>query len=241
MICQLCLQDKKLCKKSHIIPDFMHQELFDEKHRLVKFDPSMPNSNYDVPTGEYEGNILCEDCDNRVIGQYESYTKMVLYGGKLAIKIQGYHKPDGLEFIQVTGLDYQKFKLFQLSLLWKASISNRPFFDSVRLGPYEDKLRNMILNEDPGPSSFFPCIITSLRKYNTSSMQIIASPKKVRLDKKIGYNFLVSGMNYIYKITENETKDWIMEAVINENGEMKIPHVPEDKANEIVNRLFGIK
>jgi hypothetical protein len=36
MKCKLCGNNKKLLKKSHIVPDFMYQNLFDEKHRIFE-------------------------------------------------------------------------------------------------------------------------------------------------------------------------------------------------------------
>jgi hypothetical protein len=36
MLCKLCLKDKKLVRQSHIIPDFMYKDIFDEKHRLFE-------------------------------------------------------------------------------------------------------------------------------------------------------------------------------------------------------------
>ena len=35
MICKLCLKEKKLLKKSHIIPKFMYKGLFDENHKIL--------------------------------------------------------------------------------------------------------------------------------------------------------------------------------------------------------------
>ncbi|GEM_PF-2942036 len=37
MICKLCLKDKPLIKKSHIIPDFMYREIYDEDNRIVSY------------------------------------------------------------------------------------------------------------------------------------------------------------------------------------------------------------
>ena len=32
--CKLCGKEKDLCKQSHIIPNFMYQDLFDQKNRM---------------------------------------------------------------------------------------------------------------------------------------------------------------------------------------------------------------
>ena len=83
-ICKLCLENKKLQKKSHIIPDFMYKELYDEKHRLYKiYNEEIEAGNLKkrmVNDAAYEKNILCHDCDNDVINRrYENYANLVFY------------------------------------------------------------------------------------------------------------------------------------------------------------------
>ena len=216
----------------------MHRELFDEKHRMVKFATLTPNSDQSLPTGEYESDILCQDCDNKVIGGLESYANLVLYGGNVPVKMQNYQQTDGLEYTKVEGVDYKKFKLFLLSILWRAGISARPFFQQVYLGPYEEKLRQMIINSDPGPATYFPCIISSYRRQKLPT-QIISEPRKFRFDGKISYSFLICGVLYVFKTIENETTPWVLESIINESGDLKVLHAKEDVAKGLLNKLFG--
>jgi hypothetical protein len=216
----------------------MHRELFDEKHRLVKFATLTPNSDQSLPTGEYESDILCQDCDNKVIGGLESYANQILYGGNVSVRMQNYQQTDGLEYTKVEGVDYKKFKLFLLSILWRASISARPFFGQVYLGPYEEKLRQMIINSDPGPAMYLPCIISSYRKQKLPT-QIISEPRKFRFDGKTAYAFLISGVLYVFKIIENETTPWVLESIINENSNLIVLHAKEDVAKRLLNKLFA--
>jgi len=239
MLCKLCLKEKKLCKQSHIIPDFLHRELFDDKHRLIKFSTDRYNCEQNVPTGEYESNILCEDCDGRIIGQYESYARIILYGGAAQIRIQNYIQPDGLKYTKVENVNYKKFKLFLLSLVWRSSISSRDFFRDVTLGPYEEKLRKMIYSGDPGPENSYTCFITSFRKYITPQ-QMIMNPKKIELEGKTGYLFFISGFLYIFKITERENQAWFLDASINKQGAIKILDTPEEKAREIIGKFLDV-
>lgn len=57
--CKLCLGEKELCKKSHIIPDFMYQDIFDDKHRLllVQSENGSIQQKGIRQSGEYEGDI----------------------------------------------------------------------------------------------------------------------------------------------------------------------------------------
>lgn len=238
--CRLCLQEKELCRKSHILPDFMYRELFDDKHRMVKGTPIEGERPQNLQSGEYEGGLLCADCDNRIIGGYEGYASKVLYGGGIPVSTKRVRKADdGLEITIVQGLDYRTFKLFLLSLLWRASISSLPFFAAVDLGPYEDKLRKMLLAGDPGSSGYFPCVLTSYRR-SVMPTGMISSPLKSRLaDGKLMYVFLIAGMMYVFRVVENEQTDWILEAAVKEKGEMKIPDAPQESAARLFNKVLG--
>jgi len=240
MKCKLCLQEKELLKKSHIIPDFMYKEMFDEKHRMIKFTTQTPNSKTSVPSSEYESQILCQKCDNEIIGNFETYASQVLFGSRVNVNAKNYIKPDGLEFTQVSNLDYKKLKLFLLSLLWRASISSRPFFRKVNLGPYEDVMRKMILEGDPCLGGDFPCIITSYRKQNLPK-ELVAEPRKIRLDQRIGYSFLIGGFLYIFKIIKGDQTDWVLEAAVNANGEAKIIHTTKNQAADLLASYFGVR
>jgi hypothetical protein len=239
MICRLCLKNEGLLKRSHIIPDFLYQDIFDEKHRLVKFTTLITNSKQSLPNGEYESDILCQNCDNEIIGSLESYASQILFGGKIKVSARNFVKPDGLEFTQVADLDYKKFKLFLLSVLWRASISSRKFFQRVCLGPYEEIVRTMVLTGNPGKSGDFPCVVNTYQK-SSLPKEIVAEPKKIRLDGSIGYSFLIGGFLYVFKVIQNEQTDWVLEAAINEKGEMKVIHMPEQHARELLFSYFGV-
>lgn len=53
-------------------------------------------------------------------------------------------------------VDYSSFKLFHLSVLFRASVSSLPTFSEVSLGPHEDRLREMLLARDPGEFWQYP-------------------------------------------------------------------------------------
>lgn len=239
-VCRLCLQEKELCNNSHIVPDFMYQELFDDKHRLFRGNPLIRKNPKIIQSGEKEGGLLCAGCDNGIIGGYEGYASKVLYGGETGVTSRNIKKADdGLELTLVEGLDYRMFKLFLLSLLWRASVSTAPFFSSVNLGPHEEKLRLSLLSGDPGASASYPCIMNSYQRTGLPT-GVISAPRKSRfVDGKIIYSFIISGMIYVFRITEDETTDWILEVTIKENGAMQIPHLTRESANGLFNSLLG--
>lgn len=231
--CRLCLERKDLCEKSHIISGFMYREIFDEKNRLAEWK-GVGRPTKIVQSGTYEGGILCKDCDNKIIGQYETYAKSVLYDGKHSIKTK--NCPG---FMQIKGLNYKKFKLFLLSLLWRTSISSKAPFKEVDLGPYEEKLRRMILEGNPGYKNSYPCIIVSYRNIRKIPYKMLIKPRKTRIDNIITYIFTIAGFFYFFKIIESESNEWILDKVIDRKGQLKILHTPKDKGAKMINSLLG--
>lgn len=149
MQCKLCLQEKPLIKKSHIIPDFMYKGLFDEKHRISQIDFTNKKESF-PPTGIYEGNILCSNCDNKILGSYETYAakelfKPTMHGFIEALKNKVIDFDGNETSVTMSRIEYKKAKLFFLSILWKASISSHRFFKFVNLEPTtSEKIRNML-------------------------------------------------------------------------------------------------
>lgn len=223
----------------------MYGELFDEKHSLVMGKLKEVKAK-NASTGEFESNILCKECENK-ISKFESYARFVLYGGRprkgVNIQLKHQRTADGLELTYISGLDYRMFKLFLLSLLWRASISSRPFFKNVVLGAYEEKLRKMILAEDPGGSEAYPCVLSTYRKHDLPA-GVIAEPQKIKgigTARGIGYAFLINGVLYYYFVTHKTARDWVKEAAISESGEMRLLHIPPEKSKDLLNTFFGIK
>lgn len=176
-ICKLCLEEKALLKKSHIIPDFMYQEMYNDKHKLEVFtNESILESDSRVKypsSGEYESNILCEGCDRGIIGSYESYASELLYSKNIQ---QSTHRPyvkhfetyDKVRFSEYSNVNFKKLKLFLLSILWRSSISTRPFFRDIALNEHEETIRRMIYEGNEGNEFDYPVIISRFVGGNSS-------------------------------------------------------------------------
>lgn len=141
MRCALCLKDAELCR-SHVIPEFLYESLYDEKHRLHVLSVLPDQPNWREQKGLRE-RLLCEACE-QLLSPWERYASLVLKGGvPLAYRREG-------NVVFISGLDYRQFKLFQLSVLWRAGISSLPFFSKVKLGKHAETLRKCLLTGNPG-------------------------------------------------------------------------------------------
>lgn len=247
-ICKLCLEKKEIIKKSHIIPEFLYQGLFDAKHKMFYFKPFKVGTGEDFvkrpSTGEYEGGILCHDCEHRVLGQYESYARNIFYSTQLKaherLHIEKKRTDEEIFIIQVHNIDYRKFKIFLLSILWRASISSRPFFNSVKLGRHEEVIRKMIYEGNAGAFSDFPIFIATYLHNKTVSSDLISQPRRIEImNSNTSYVFLISGFFYTFYVAEKENIPPLgLSMTIKPTGKLKILALTTEDTNDIL-KNFG--
>lgn len=72
MKCKLCPENTDLVKKSHILPDFVYRNVFDDKHRMFEIRLNDGTVKTKIgQSGSYESNILCKRCENDRLGKLE--------------------------------------------------------------------------------------------------------------------------------------------------------------------------
>jgi len=146
--CKLCKNSKKLCQ-SHVVPEQCYRPLYDEKHRLGELRPGRePTAWMQKGIREY---LFCADCEDR-LNVYESAFADYWFKRPLPCV------PVDAEGVRINGFDYAAFKLFHLSILWRASFSKHALFRAVSLGRYQEKMRDMIWSGGAGPEEHFPII-----------------------------------------------------------------------------------
>lgn len=142
MTCKLCKKDRPLVK-SHIFPEWLYTPIYDDDDGIFDRGMIMKRDRCTRPEVLYE-RLFCEECEQR-IARWEGYAHDVFFGNDPGLKLEDL----GSRFI-ISGVRYAPFKLFQMSLIWRASISDRPVIYRVDLGPHAERLREMLLQECPG-------------------------------------------------------------------------------------------
>tara|TARA_B100000315_G_scaffold8245_1_gene8198 strand:+ start:51617 stop:52018 length:402 start_codon:yes stop_codon:yes gene_type:complete len=110
--------------------------------------------------------LLCEQCEGS-LSKYERYVSLILSG---QIHIAP-HRNGKLVYLE--GVDYKQLRLFGLSVLWRASVSSLKIFEQVKLGPHEEILRRMILNEDPGKPDKYPFMLAPVVHHDEVQTDLI--------------------------------------------------------------------
>ncbi len=100
--------------------------------------------------------------------------------------------------IVLQNLDYKKFKLFLLSLLWRMSVTTLGFFANVSLGQkHEEKIRKALLDEDPLQPEDYPCTFEFLTLGGKHYQDLILKPYCLRGAFRV-YVALISGIRFSF-------------------------------------------
>jgi hypothetical protein len=235
-ICKLCHQEKELCN-SHIFPEFCYENIYDRNpRRFLEYSNNQKMDHKYYQKGIRE-HLLCRDCEN-ILSINEKYFKENVFNETLDLKSDNNtHK-----YIIV---DYQKTKLFLLSILWRMGISSLTEFRFVRLANHEEIIRNMILTGNPGEEYQYGCLI--LRDPDIKRSEIfehsISSPSNTDL-KIDGHRFCVlplAGIFFVFIISSHTNKFQNKDFFLKKDGRMPIMFDSSLAATTLNNNCKTIK
>ena len=172
----MCGRTRKLCR-SHIFSQFLHERNYDETGTAMSISSNLRHSPRRVQTGWWE-HLLCEECETR-ISKLEAYGRKFL-DRTLAIDVPPHSDATEIQVITVR-YDYRRFKLFALSLLWRAHVAKSELFRKFSIGPLAEDVRRMLLAEDAGPRHQCPFLVVRLDGAPTASTAI-STPQVHKVD-----------------------------------------------------------
>ncbi|MEQ6340920.1 MAG: hypothetical protein M3A44_04520 [Gammaproteobacteria bacterium] len=191
---------------SHIIPEFLYKSLYDDKHRFHALSGIPEQSNSLAQKGVHEP-LLCGECEGLFSG-WERYASLALKGG-----VELSHRREGSR-VYVGGLDYAKFRLLQLSVLWRAGVSSLPFFENVGLGKHAEILRQLLLRGDPGRPFHYGCLMFGIKVEDEAFTQIIMPPKRLNLAGHIAYRFVFGGFVWFFLVSSHDASPPLSHAIL---------------------------
>jgi hypothetical protein len=110
-----------------------------------------------VQTGYCE-RLLCQQCEGRLSGWESKFKKAWM--DTIPPDFNHLQTRPLQDVIYVKIGDYACFKLFHLSVLWRAAVSSGFKVGNISLGRYEGEIAKMLLAGDPGKAGDFPVFAT---------------------------------------------------------------------------------
>lgn len=215
-VCRLCLHARELCN-SHIIPEFAFKSIYDVKHRAIEFstDPSV-ETRY-IQKGVRE-RLLCLECETK-FSVFENYA----YG--FFTRGDGVTFSNNGGFVIGEGIDYLKFKLFQMSILWRAGVANHSHFRKVQLGiKHEERLRFMLETGDPGEEHEYGCAIFPVYADSIPgrSFEAVITPEGEKREGHTMYRFFFKSSFWLYCVSSHSQACKGRELFVTKAGTIKM-------------------
>ncbi len=208
----MCQTTQKLCL-SHIVPEFMYKLLYSKNHKItgIRHDGSVNT----LQKGLRE-HLLCSNCESK-ISKYELHASEVLRS-----LIENNYNGTVLQI----NTDYKKFKLFLLSILWKAGVTTVPTF-AIQLGPHKEKIRKMLIDENPGKEDEYPCLLC-LVKDETNLTRSIYKTEAIRFEGHRCFKFLITRLLFIYFVSSHQKPTVAREISIKKDGTLNVVLLSKD-------------
>lgn len=216
-MCKLCKQERELCN-SHIIPEFVHASLYDDGGKMIGFKFGEEGIRSHLVQKGLREPLLCASCEQLLNHDYEQpnvglWRKLASHEEEVPSGWAPFSTPDGAKGIHVRDIDYSSFKLLLLSMLWRSSVSRRREFEAVELGPYEERLRRMLLEGNPGAKLDFPCIVFLYKKPG-----VLLSPMRQRVNGHLMYHFILTTVQIWFFVSGHASQESVVTMALSEDG-----------------------
>ena len=156
--------------------------------------------------------MLCDACEQK-FSVWERYASLVLKGGvPLTVRQEG-------NIVHISGLDYERFKLFQLSVLWRAGISSLQFFEKVQLGKHAEQLRRLLVAGNPGSPERYGCFMFGLKHETGAFTGVIMQPGRGRLNGHTAYRFVFGGFLWAMLASSHDLGAPLNQCTLNSSGD----------------------
>jgi hypothetical protein len=180
--------------------------------------------------GIYDSRILCSACE-------AEFTNWDTHGFDVLSKTRGDDEALRTQEGIVCGLIprelvYQTFKIFLLSVLWRASVSSHVFFARIDLGPHEQRIRSILKSSAPLEAEDYSTIL--LLPVGQPFQDTILMPWPSRIDGVWFYRLYFPNVIAMIKIDKRPTPDSFAPIQLRPNGDNYMifqPHYgsPEDQ------------
>jgi hypothetical protein len=124
--------------------------------------------------------------------------------------------------IIIRGVNYKALRMFQLSILWRAGVSTLPFFSQVSLGPHQERIRALIITEDPGIPWQYGCFMYALVHDGRMQEDLVVQPTPSRLDDVPCYRFVFGGHVWLYFVASHQHAKKLESASLDPSGELRL-------------------
>lgn len=210
--CRLCQNDRVLCN-SHIVLEFLYSDLYNDQHKLMGIT-GQGNKGWMLLQKGIREYLFCSDCEHHLNERYE---KPFLQQWTIDFPLPERMNQDSAHSATY---DYQSFKLFHLSILFRSSVSSLPTFQEVNLGMHEERIRKMLISKNPGKDWEYPILAFAvLNGRGEVEKRLISCPISGRHEGHVAYGQIYGGAMW-WLLVSSHRNDLFCRAGLQPSGQI---------------------
>ena len=190
---------------------FTRQIMGDQKHNKKISMDRVDTTHH----GVYDKHILCKKCDGK-LGDYDDYALDVCRRFPKEHSVV----PDGM--FEMKNIDGDKFATFILSVLWRSSISSRPEFRKVSLGPFGNQARDVLFGTVSLASMCgYELIVGRFINAPIRTENFYTSPARTKMLNLNAWHFALGGFKILAKMDQLKLPRELQPAIVNGNDTLR--------------------
>jgi hypothetical protein len=211
----MCGETRPLVR-AHVIPRSFFKQLNDGSGPLNMASDKPGTYPRKSPTGAYDNRLVCGECE-RLFAPWDGYAQRLLFE---PYKDSSYIEFNGRKLVYVfQAVDYQKLKLFFVSLLWRASASAEAFYSRIRLGPFEHSAKEMLVENDPRDAETFA---VALARFEDPLGRTMLSPDCTKFFNINYCRFYLAGYIAYIKVDQRKSPDFLQDFLLSQGRPLPI-------------------
>lgn len=217
--CRLCGRRAAL-HESHVIPKSFFRSIKRSGPALLAHDDVWVRNRRTQES--WSQRLFCSECEGR-ISRWEGYVVDILRNParqKAVVR----KAPHQWEFFNV---QYAPFRLFQVSLLFRAAISSHIAYEHVRLErAVVGRMQYLLNSGQPPPPDELPClmeVILSPSKPGALFKEVIGAPRTLTIGKQLYYWFVFGGFCWYFVFPRLNEAEKHYESYLGSGGYMRLP------------------
>ena len=215
MKCKFCGNESSLIR-AHVIPAGFFRRIRQGEKPLEVITNTAGEYTKKSQIGEYDQTIVCSKCET-IWQEWDNYAQQLLAEEPLNWRARYYNNRK--IYYVVDNFEYKKLKLFFISMVWRASVSSRPFFSKVSLGQFEDIAKQRIANTDPGGSEDFS---VTLAKFDHPLAKSMLDPHEDKHSDVNYYRFYLASYIAYIKVDYKPAPEPLSQLAMAENRPLYI-------------------
>lgn len=217
-VCALCREDREL-RNSHIVPEFLYSDLYNDKGHMMAISGRGQRGWRALQKGIRE-RMLCERCEQHFNEHFEKpFLDRWVRGSPLP-------DPWNEKDVYWISVDYSRFKLFHLSILFRAGVSSLPTFGAVTLGPHTEKLRKLLADCSPGEMWQYPVFGYAVVHHRTKRLvQMVSAAEQSKLGGRRCYGMMYGGVQWWIGVASDRNPE-LEKVALRSDGRMPFSAVP---------------